>query len=243
MIKIANNLQKLADHKADLTANDVVNMDTTGGLLADWTSPGPALGTWGARRAGRASAMSDAVGLEPSMLLKHPAKSRIGFTLGGLLGGAGLGALGGTLLDGDQGPNMLIGGGLGALTGALGGTVLGTILSRKRMQAVNDAVNAAETLNPVNEDSLGIGLFGGPYNLSRVESEQAINDSGGDKQKALAALLASSNNQNSGGPVGAHLADGFLGGIGLGPLGSLTHGVIHNQKAKAKRRANPKNKG
>jgi hypothetical protein len=161
--------------------------------------------------------------------------------LGGALGGAGLGAGLGLLGEG-SGPIML-GGGLGALAGGLGGTVLGAILSRERMQAVNDAVNAAETLNPVNEDSLGIGLFGGPYNLSRVESEQAINDSGGDKQKALAALLASSNNQNSGGPVGAHFADAFVGGLGLPPLGGITHGVIHNQEAKAKRKANPKNKG
>lgn len=235
MIKIANNLQKLADRKADLTANDVINMDTPGGFLADLVT-GPGLGTWGARRAGRASAMSDAVGLEPSMLLKHPGKSKLGLGLAGLLGGAGLGAGLGLLGEGSE--PIMLGGGLGALAGSIGGYGLGAILTRKRMQAVNNAVNAAKTLNPVNEDSLGIGLYGGPYNLSRVESEQAINDSGGDKQKALAALLDSSNAQGYEGPVGAELLSMFSSG-----LSPLVHGVTHNIEAKAKRKANPKNKG
>lgn len=246
MIKIANNLINLI--KTSTTANDVVNMDTFGGGVADYVANGPELGVWGARRAARSAAMADAVGMDPGWLLNHPIKTRGGVGLLGALLGGGLGA-GATALGGGSAAAQLFAGLGGGAVGGLAGLIGASKVTRNRMQAINEAVDEANNLRPVAEKGLGIGLSGGPYNLGRVEAEQAINR-GGSKEEILQRLVDSANSQGVGGPLGvygADLATSVLDTVlpGAGLLGipiNLGHGIVHDIKARSLRGDGKKNK-
>ena len=236
----AEDFKMLRSNKsADMRANDVVDMNTFGGGLADYIAyGGPSLGVWGARRAARSSALGDSVGVDPGWLLNHPLKTRTAATtLGGILGG-GLGAVIGNYADPGR-DGTVWGAGIGAGVGGLA-TLLGVgAITRNRMTAINEAVDDAKALKPIAEKGLGIGLYGGPQNLGRVEAEQAIN-SGGSKEKILRKLLDSANSQNAAGPLGVYGAQ--LAGAGLGtvvpgagllqlPI-NIAHGVNHDLEAR-----------
>lgn len=235
MIKIANNLTNLViKQAAGITANDVVDMDSFGGRLADYLSaPQPGLGTWSARRAARSTALGESAGVDPSMSLRHPLTSRsLAAGLGALLGGGAMAATGANLG--------------GTLIGGFGGGLVGALLEgnfrRNKMEEINKAVDAAKSLKPITEQSLGIGLFGGTYNKGRVEAEQIIN-SGGSKAKILQKLLNSANSQGAKGPVGVAAGDLSLSiGASLAGLPGLTfpafalgQGALNNQEAEALR--------
>ena len=84
----AEDFKMLRSNKsADMRANDVVDMNTFGGGLADYIGMGgPGLGVFGARRAARSSALGDSVGVDPGWLINHPMKTRsVATTLGGNL--------------------------------------------------------------------------------------------------------------------------------------------------------------
>ena len=236
----AEDFKMLRSNKsADMRANDVVDMNTFGGGLADYIAyGGPSLGVWGARRAARSSALGDSVGVDPGWLLNHPLKTRTAATtLGGILGG-GLGAVIGNYADPGR-DGTVWGAGIGAGVGGLA-TLLGVgAITRNRMTAINEAVDDAKALKPIAEKGLGIGVYGGPQNLGRVEAEQAIN-SGGSKEKILRKLLDSANSQNAAGPLGVYGAQ--LAGAGLGtvvpgasflqfPI-NVAHGVNHDLEAR-----------
>ena len=222
MIKIANNLTVLCSNKfAEVRGNDVVNMDTMGGGIADYlTNPMGGLGVWGARRAARSSALGDSVGVDPGLLLKHPGKSRLLATLGGALLGGGLGAGVGAISGERDAPGAL--GLLGGLVGGTGGSLVASYLQREKMREINKAVDEAETLNPIQEQGLGIGISGGPYNLGRVQAEQIINNGGGSKNEVLRNLVDSSNSQNTLGPLVANIIPGAY----------IPHGINHDLAAR-----------
>ena len=225
MIKIANNLTVLCSNKfAEVRGNDVVNMDTIGGGIADYlTNPMGGLGVWGARRAARSSALGDSVGVDPGLLLKHPGKSRLLATLGGALLGGGLGA-GVGAIDAPETAGAL--GILGGLGGGLGGSLYASYLQREKMREINKAVDEAETLNPIQEQGLGIGISGGPYNLGRVQAEQILNSGGDSKNEVLRNLVDSSNSQDTLGPLVANIIPG----------GYFPHGINHDLSARKLRR-------
>lgn len=236
----AEDFKMLRSNKsADMRANDVVNMNTFGGGLADYLAySGPGLGVFGARRAARSSALGDSVGVDPGLLLNHPIKTRTAATLLGSLLGGGAGAAIGNYADPGR-DGTAWGAGIGAGVGGLA-TFLGAgAITRNRMRAINEAVNDAKALKPIAEKGLGIGLYGGPQNLGRVEAEQAIN-SGGSKEKILRKLLDSANSQTAAGPLGvygARLASAGLGAVvpGAGLLSmpiDIAHGVNHDLAAR-----------
>ena len=246
----AEDFKMLRSNKsADMRANDVVNMNTFGGGLADYIAfSGPGLGVFGARRAARSSALGDSVGVDPGWLLNHPLKTRTAAILLGSLLGGGAGAAIGNYADPGRAGTFL-GAGIGAGVGGLA-TILGAgAITRNRMKAINEAVDDAKALKPIAEKGLGIGLYGGPQNLGRVEAEQAIN-SGGSKEKILRKLLDSANSQTAAGPLGvsgAHLASIGLNTVvpGAGLLSmpiDIAHGVNHDLAARNLREKGNKKK-
>lgn len=141
-------------------SNEIVNMDTPGGRVADLLSPH----AFGGDRAGRSQAMAIAAGRDPSFGVRHPFSQTLGHTTFGSFAGGGLGALlgagvgagagaAGLLSKGHHSPagmGAIVGTGVGTTAGALLGMLTSTLSRRSDMRATNqayDAANANGTLN------------------------------------------------------------------------------------------------
>jgi hypothetical protein len=128
-------------------------------------------------RAGRATAMADAVGMDPGFLVNYPVTSTLSNVFLGGLAGAGLGAGAGALAGNNAAvPGSIIGAG----AGTLGGLLIGNILRRKKMKEIADAYEAAPSVDPKLHDPSILDLFGGFHNRAR--------------QRAIGAMLGSGEN-------------------------------------------------
>ena len=187
MIKIANNLNNLVKKAAKPDVKDMLDMDSFGGLYADTianTIPlaDPLLLGFNAthQRAGRATAMAEALGMEPGFTVNYPITSSTLSALGGGLLGAGAGAGIGYGVDGEEGAGLggLIGGG----TGFLAGLLINAIMKRNRMHDIAKTYEEAKPseIKPKLHDPYRLDLLGGWHNKGR--------------QKAIAAMLGDDAN-------------------------------------------------
>jgi hypothetical protein len=146
------------------TAEKIVNMDSTGGRLADLFGAA----TFGGDRAGRSQSMARAAGRDPSFGVKHPATQQLAhMLLGGTLGGVTGSALGSAVGKATFAPSPGLtqqgaglspssrGAALGGIGGGAAGALLGALMSamsrRDDMRATNQAYDSARergTLNP-----------------------------------------------------------------------------------------------
>lgn len=243
MIKIANNLTVLCQtrHKlaADLRANDLVNMDSFGGGVADYlVAPGTPLGSWTSARKGRSSAMAEAVGLKPSYKITDPAKNEALWALGGGLLGGGLG-LGAGLGIGEAYGNPaapLLGGVGGAGLGIIGASLIQKILARAEMKRINNAFDAAPKLNKVEEADLGIGLLGGNWNEGRVNAETLLNNLRSRKNVNLNDVEDATYTGATGPILGA------VGDSLASPFGGVLNGAFADRRAVKLRNKKPAKK-
>jgi hypothetical protein len=163
----------------------ILNMDSTGGRLADYLAPG----SWGGERAGRAQAMADAIGEKTTFGVRHPLMQSAGHQLlggglGALLGG-GLGALLGRInnpKDTEFTNNAITGGALlGGGAGLLGGAYTAGKSRRNEMKQIGhlyDQDAAAGQVDPKNPKlSLLSALLlpaRGPHRTGQVEATKAM---------------------------------------------------------------------
>lgn len=208
--------------KAPPSAKELVNMDSTGGALADYIVPG----LWGGERAGRTQAMADAIGEKTTFGVRHPLLQSWGYGLGGgalgaLLGG-GAGLLAGGLTGGPRSADELapIGALLGGGAGFLGGGLLAGRHRRDEMKRVGhfyDQDAAEGKLKPKNPKfSILSALLmpgRGPHRVGQLEATRAIR---GDK----------SMGDQRGGGRDVLYSSRFLPYVG-GPMG-LLHGYGQN---------------
>lgn len=208
--------------KAPPSAKELVNMDSTGGALADYIVPG----LWGGERAGRTQAMADAIGEKTTFGVRHPMLQSWGYGLGGgalgaLLGG-GAGLLAGGLTGGPRNAEELapIGALLGGGAGLLGGGLLAGRHRRDEMKRIGhfyDQDAAEGKLKPKNPKfSILSALLmpgRGPHRVGQLEATRAIR---GDK----------SMGDQRGGGRDVLYSSRFLPYVG-GPMG-LLHGYGQN---------------
>lgn len=171
-------------------ANDIVNMKSIGGALADYAAPS----AWGGERAGRSKAMADAMDEPTTMGVKHPILSQIGH----MLGGAGMGALAGTgvgasvlpFLGGDMSNTMdrrhaaqmlLLSALGGAGLGAVGGIPYSGYRRRQEMKRLNKLYDTKKEQGGVNAkhpefSGLAAALIPdrGPHRTGQLEASRAI---------------------------------------------------------------------
>lgn len=208
--------------KAPPSAKELVNMDSTGGALADYIVPG----LWGGERAGRTQAMADAIGEKTTFGVRHPLLQSWGYGLGGgalgaLLGG-GAGLLAGGLTGGPRNAEELapLGALLGGGAGLLGGGLLAGRHRRDEMKRIGhfyDQDAAEGKLKPKNPKfSILSALLmpgRGPHRVGQLEATRAIR---GDK----------SMGDQRGGGRDVLYSSRFLPYVG-GPMG-LLHGYGQN---------------
>ncbi len=149
-------------------AKDLVDVDSTGVALSDYLGMGgmvlPFVNQAARARYGRADAMARAAGMDPGYLLQHPQTTQAG----GVLAGAGLGALatagtlsalrhagvGGTLpSDKPLGVENAVLPIAGAAVGATAAGLLMALLRRRRMRQINKEFDSVKTLNPQVEET------------------------------------------------------------------------------------------
>jgi len=218
-IKIASNLNNMLTKQA-LKANDLVDMDSYSGLLADYYPVG-GLNAAGHARAGRATAMADAVDQDPGFYVKHPLTSSVLTTLPTAL----LGAAGGVYATQDSDPlTRLLSGVGGGVAGGLLGNVVASAIRRNSMKDIAKAFDAAKS-RKAKDFELGSQLLplGGMHDLARAEAVQAIR-----------GKLDPSEVGNYGAyPYAAYAGDlaGGLVGIPV-PLGSIGVGVAAREEAR-----------
>lgn len=154
------------------SAESINPMQTMTGGLADYLTPG----TFGGRRAGRATAMAHAVGEEPSFNVRHPLTSTFGGSLAGGFLGAGLGARAGALAGQGEGAPAT-----GAAIGGLAGAVLASLLlshsRRGEMQDINDKFDSTKKLDPRRPGYTAmdvVGGFGGSHRMGQIEALKAM---------------------------------------------------------------------
>lgn len=141
-----NGIAPKKEKKPAQSAKDIVNMDSTGGFLADTLAPN----LWGGERAGRTQAMADAIGEKTTFNVRHPVTaSLIPTVLGGIAGNAaGIGATGlyhyltrthqkPTEIPGLAGAMISTPALAGTTIGATLGTGLAGLLRRKEMNRIN----------------------------------------------------------------------------------------------------------
>lgn len=179
-------LKMAVESGAPARGSDILDVDKPLGVLADYLTPL----SFGGHRAGRAKAMSRAVGKHPGMSVSYPNTDATlrglgGAGLGGLLG-AGLGAGAGAVADyaagkdlaGVRGGSAAFGAGAGGGAGAaIGGllAVLGAAANRrKKMREIVTDYDNAETLKPERPDfgmatSLAATL-GGSHRLGQLDA-------------------------------------------------------------------------
>jgi len=225
--------------RAKARADDLLNMDSGGGMLADLITPGH----WGGTRAGRATQIAQALGKQPSFRVRHPLTSgwmsALGGAGGGALGGAALGGLGGvlrSLANGDRfgggqfSENTAAGAGLGASIGGLagyaGGIAHNYVNKRKDMAGIRDALenelaqNGGANINPQRPD------FG-------LASSFLLPASGSHRAGQADAYNALKNNQRYAPDGGRSVAYGaeFLP---YGGFASFPRGIVQNLNARAR---------
>ena len=189
MIKIASNLTKAA---TKVPTKELLDMDSFGGAYADIFPFDPTgitgrIGHGG--RAGRATAMADAIGMDPGFLVNYPTTSGVLSALLGSVAGAGLGDQAGaglTYATGDDTRSRRrIGRLIGAAGGALGGAILSNILRRKKMKSIANAYEAAPSIDPKLHDPHILDLLGGYHNRARQRAIGAMLGSGENPSKVL----------------------------------------------------------
>lgn len=164
-------------------AKDIVNMDSRGGVLADYLTPG----SWGGERAGRTQAMADAMDENTTFNVRHPKTSQIGHTLGGGLIGSSLGGLLGSLISGER-EHQVGGATIGGILGGLGGTLLSGRRRRDEMKRIGhfyDKDREEGKLNPKRPEFSSAATVllpsRGPHRIGQLEAFNAIK---GDKSIA-----------------------------------------------------------
>lgn len=171
-------------------ANDIVDMKSLGGRLADYLAPS----AWGGERAGRSKAMADAMDEPTTMGVKHPLLTQLGH----MLGGAGVGALAGTGIGAAFLP--IAGGSLSTeadrrraaqfmILSALGGAGLGAVggipysgyrrrQEMKRLNKLYDKKQESGEVNPKHPQFSGIAAAllpdRGPHRTGQLEAVRAM---------------------------------------------------------------------
>jgi hypothetical protein len=188
--------------RAKTRADELLNMNSTGGMLADYLTPS----LWGGARAGRATQLAQAAGRDVPFSVKHPNTADVSALLAGGTGGAALGGLAGAAMD--SGPDgfplgAVIGGGLGGLASLL------AMRSRRRSrmgqirQVAEDELASGNPLKPV-DPNLGTASsvllpFGGSHRAGQADAYEALRDdakypgmAGRNVAYALAPLIGGS---------------------------------------------------
>jgi hypothetical protein len=157
-------------------AKDIVNMDSRGGVLADYLTPG----SWGGERAGRTQAMADAMDENTTFNVRHPKTSQIGHTLGGGLIGSSLGGLLGSLISGER-EHQVGGATIGGVLGGVGGTLLSGRRRRDEMKRIGhfyDKDREEGKLNPKRPEFSSAATVllpsRGPHRIGQLEAFNAI---------------------------------------------------------------------
>lgn len=201
-------LQQLKQANAGMApaSEDIVNMDSNGGFLADFVP-----GMWGGERAGRSQAMAQASGTTPNFNVRHPVTSGMGSVFGGMalggLTGAGLGGASGygagmALNQSNVAGATAAGAGIGAAGGIATGSIIGLVRNalarRKEMGSINehyDAVRDEGGLNPeVPKFNTAATIFApgrGPHRTGQLDGYEAISSGKSiDNQRPLSRDLA-----------------------------------------------------
>ena len=191
-----------ARQQAKTRADELLNMNSTGGMLADYLTPS----LWGGARAGRATQLAQAAGRDVPFSVKHPNTSDVSALLAGGAGGAVLGGMAGAAMD--SGPDgfplgAALGGGLGGLASLL------AMRSRRRSrmgqirQVAEDELASGNPLKPV-DPNLGTASsvllpFGGSHRAGQADAYEALRDdakypdmTGRNVAYALAPLIGAS---------------------------------------------------
>jgi hypothetical protein len=184
-----NDSKSKSPNKKPSKAKDILDMDSTGGRLADYLAPL----SWGGERAGRARAMADAIGEKTTFGVRHPFMQTMGHTLGGgILGSAAGGLAGAGLGFGDEwlrksqgeGHPLAMAKDLGTVGGVVGG-LAGLYNSgknrrneMKRLSHFYDQDAAEGKVNPKNPklSTLSALLFParGSHRTGQVEAVKAM---------------------------------------------------------------------
>lgn len=157
-------------------AKDIVNMDSRGGVLADYLTPG----SWGGERAGRTQAMADAMDENTTFNVRHPKTSQIGHTLGGGLIGSSLGGLLGSLISNER-EHQVGGATIGGILGGVGGTLLSGRRRRDEMKRIGhfyDKDREEGKLNPKRPEFSSAATVllpsRGPHRIGQLEAFNAV---------------------------------------------------------------------
>lgn len=233
MIKVANNLNNLVKKAAKPDVKDMLDMDSFGGLYADVIGGSipladPLALSLNARmqRAGRATAMAEALDMEPGFTVNYPITSTLLSGLGGAALGAGAGAGIGYGLGDEEGASAggIVGGGAGLLAGFL----INAIMRRNKMHEIAKAYDEAKPskIKPKAHDPYFLDYMGGWHNKGR--------------QKAIAAMLGTEKapSDYSGLEVAAAPLGLAAGTIGI--PGVDIAGIIMNMNARNLREENAK---
>lgn len=226
MIKIANNLEKFALIKqaAKPDVKDMLDMNSLGGLYADVT-PLDFLGTAHnakMQRAGRATAMAEALGMKPGYTTKYPITSMFTSGMAGLLLGGGIGGGIGYGVSGNE-QDGLLGSIIGMSGGALAGALINELIRRKSMKQIAAAYEKAKPsdIDPQLHDPSLLDVWGGFHNTGR--------------QKAIKAMLGDKANPSDYSDLEKLLMP--VGGVGVsllaGPIvGTTVPGIVMNNDAR-----------
>jgi hypothetical protein len=176
MIKIANNLVKLADANTGVKAKDISfgDPDYPGHVIADYLyGVGAPLTSHAIFRSDVFQSLAEAANIpseDVSWSLKHPMLSQLGGILGGGALGAGAGIGIGALGDEPEG-----GGVVGGIGGALLGGLLTTLSRRNAMKDIASKFDTAESLKEMTPENNGFldnfykGITGvNPYIRNKV---------------------------------------------------------------------------
>lgn len=158
-------------------AESINPQSTTSGALADYLTPA----TFGGRRAGRATAMANATGGDPSFNLRHPMTSHFAVGVPAALAGGAAGYFAGDVMN--HGDNMSRVG--GALLGAGAATLLAHILQvssrRGEMQDINDRFDRTKKLDPKRPGYTALDVLGGTGGSHRMGQIEALKAMTGGK--------------------------------------------------------------
>lgn len=153
MIKLATNVQTmLVKQAAKVKTQDIDfgGIDSIPNTVMDYVhgigGGGAATSSHAAVRGSVYQTLAEAAGLpskEVGFTVKRPLISSLLSTLGGGLGGAGLGLLGGVLVDRERLPMYGAGGGI---AGMLAANLMTTIARRNEMRRIADAFEQAKSL-------------------------------------------------------------------------------------------------
>lgn len=208
---------------AKVPTKDLLDMDSFGGAYADILPLDPTgltstVGQGG--RAGRATAMAEAIGKDPGFSVNYPSTSNAISTLLGALAGAGLG-YGGATLSGNSNSAPLTAG-VGALGGGLAGMLLQNISRRGKMKEIAKAYEDTpeEDIIPKLHDPSALDILGGHHNRARQRAIAAMLGDGENPSKLLGSEMAITGVGNVAGDVAGQLV-GFPG-LAIKGLGGLT---------------------